>query len=83
MIKEDELKKGDRIKFKYYSNIDPYPVCIGTVDHVYGIGYITALLGKSFFQIDVIIDEVLNNHWYKDLVGRKVRIRNDFDIEIL
>lgn len=83
MIEEGVLKQGDKIKFTYYSNISPYPVCIGTVVHAYGIGYVTFLMGKRFYQIDVIVDEVLDNHFKQDLVGKKIRIRNDFDIEIL
>lgn len=77
-----KLFEGDKIRFKYYSNIDPYPICEGIVKHVYGVGYITTLLGEDFYQIDVEISDVLDEHWSKnDLIGRKVRIRNDFDIE--
>lgn len=82
MDKKLKLFQGDTIKFKYYSNIDPYPTCIGKVVHVYGVGYLTSLLGKDFYDIDVEITDVLDNHWAKDeLIGRKSRIRNDFDIE--
>ena len=81
-IKYSDIKEGDNIKFTFYSNRYPYPICTGIVKHVYGIGYITALLGKSFFHIDVEITSV-NDEWNKDLIGHITRIRNDFDIEIL
>lgn len=77
-----KLFQGDTIKFTLYGNMDPYPTCIGTVEHVYGVGYVTALLGKDFYFIDVTITDVLDGHWGKDeLVGHKVRIRNDYNIE--
>lgn len=82
-IKQSDIKEGDRIKFTFYSNIDPYPVCIGKVNHVYGVGYITSLLNKSFFHIDVTVESIENNHWKTDLIGHEIRIRNDFNIEIL
>ena len=79
---ETNIKEGDRIKFKYYSNIDPYPTCVGTVVHVYGPSFMEMLYKK--YSIDVKIDDVLDGHWAKDeLIGRTSRIRNDFDIEIL
>lgn len=75
-----KLFQGDKIKFKYYSNIDPYPICIGEVEHVYGPSFLESLYDK--YEIDVKIIDVLDNHWNKDeLIGRKIRIRNDFDIE--
>jgi len=77
-----KLEKGDTIKFKFYSNIDPYPTCIGTVEHVYGVSYRSSLLNKDLYEIDVMITDVLNNHWAKNkLIGHKIRIRSDFDIE--
>lgn len=75
-----KLFQGDKIKFKYYTNMDPYPICIGKVEHVYGPSFIQSLYSK--YNIDVIIEDVLDNHFAKDeLIGHKVRIRNDFDIE--
>lgn len=75
-----KIFEGDKIKFKYYSNIDPYPICIGKVEHVYGPSFMESLYDK--YQIDVIITDVLDEHHYRDeLIDRKVRIRNDFDIE--
>lgn len=75
-----KLFQGDKIKFTYYTNIVPYPVCIGKIEHVYGPSFIQLFYDK--YNIDVIIEDVLNNHWNKkELIGRKVRIRNDFDIE--
>ena len=75
-----KLFQGDKIKFTYYTNIDPYPICIGKVEHVYGPSFIQLLYDK--YSIDVIIEDVLENHFAKnELIGRKVRIRNDFNIE--
>ena len=75
-----KLFQGDKIKFKYYTNMDPYPICIGKVEHVYGPSFIQSLYDK--YNIDVTIEDVLDNHFAKDkLIGHKVRIRNDFDIE--
>jgi len=75
-----KLFQGDKIKFTYYTNIDPYPICIGKVEHVYGPSFVQSLYDK--YNLDVIIEDVLDNHWNKEeLIGRKVRIRNDFDIE--
>lgn len=73
--------EGDKIKFTHYSNIDPRPVCVGTVEKVYGSSLVGALT-KSY-QMDVKIEDVLNNHWAKDmLVGKTVRlqVRPDSDI---
>ena len=73
--------EGDKIKFTHYSNIDPRPVCVGTVEKVYGSSLVGALT-KSY-QMDVKIEDVLNNHWAKDmLVGKTVRlqVRSDSDI---
>ena len=77
-----KLFEGDKIRFKYYSNIDPYPVCEGIVRHVYGVSYISSLIGDDKYSIDVEIENVLDNHFdTNNLIGRKVRIRSDFDIE--
>lgn len=76
-----ELKAGNNIKFKFFSNIDPYPTCIGTIKHVYGISYLDSLRGVSTYFIDVEITEVLHNHWKQDLIGHTVRIRSDYEVE--
>ena len=81
-IKYSDIKKGDKIRFTYYTNRSPYPKCTGIVKHVYGVGYVTAMLGKSYFQIDVEITSA-EGKWNQDLVGHTSRIRNDFDIEVL
>ena len=64
--------EGDKIKFKHYSNISPYPICIGTVDHVYGPSLMQ--LVSHQYTMDVIIDKVISPEWAKDLEGSKVRV---------
>lgn len=81
-LKYSDIKDGDKIKFVYYSSMHPYPKCTGVVKHVWGVGYLTSLMGKSYFQIDVVVSSV-EGKYYQDLVGKTVRIRNDFDIEVL
>ena len=75
-----QFGEGDKIEFTLYSNIDPRPRCIGVIDHVYGPTFIEMM--NHLYQMDVKVIDVLNNPSAKErLVGKMVRISNDFDVK--
>ena len=72
---EDLIKfsEGDKIKFIHYSSISPRPVCIGTVEQVWGMT-LRHILARTY-EMDVRINKVLSPDWAKkDLEGHKTRI---------
>lgn len=74
-----DFKEGQSIRFIYYSNIDPRPRCTGTIEHVYGPGYIREMVGDREFDMDVYVTESES----KNLIGKSVRIRSNHDVEFV